>query len=256
VGPELFVIGDIHGRLSAFTAILDQIERVSVISSTPPHIVLVGDLVDRGPESAAVVDRVRREVSHGALHCVLGNHDEMFLQVLLLFRPDLLHAAGIDPELQEPLVAGFRFAPDRVLEHWLSQGGTATIRSYDGTPRRPDTWAIPAEHVRLFATLPLAWTSGAVTVTHARADRRAIAEALAYPDEPWRVSERSRYSLLWNRESVQAVDEGVHVCGHTPRTAPFVDGRTREIDTGCVFGRVLTAWCAGTDTYIYTPCSD
>lgn len=256
MSPELFVIGDIHGKLSALTAMLDQIGRISVTAPDAPRIVLVGDLVDRGPESAAVVERIRRDVVNGTLHCVLGNHDEMFLQVLLLFRPDLVTAAEIDPATQEPLVAGVRFAPNRVLEHWLSQGGTTTIRSYDGTPRRPDTWTIPAEHVRFLVTLPLAWTSGEVTVTHARADRRAVKEALEYADEPWLVSERSRYSLLWNREAVQAVDTGVHVCGHTPRTAPVTDGRTHEIDTGCVFGRMLTAWCAGNNTYIYTPCID
>ncbi|MDA3948938.1 MAG: metallophosphoesterase [Spirochaeta sp.] len=252
---NLFVIGDIHVKFAAFEAMLEKIESSTATASSPPRIVLVGDLVDRGPESAAVVARVAEGVTRGSLECVLGNHDEMFLQALLLLRPDLVRDAGIDAATQEPLVAGFRFAPKRVLKHWLGQGGAATIRSYGGDPWRPDTWTIPTDHVRLLATLPLAWSVDGVTVTHARANRHAITEALARADEPWRVSERSRYSLLWNRESVQAVEDGVHLCGHTPRESPMTDGRTREIDTGCVFGRSLTAYCARDGTYIYTSCT-
>ena len=73
--------------------------------------------------------------------------------------------------------------------------------------------------------------------------------------DPWNVSETDRRSVLWNREPVSSVEDGIHVCGHTPRDAPLVDGLTREIDTGCAYRQTLTAYAPGPDTYLFTSCA-
>ena len=215
---------------------------------------LVGDLVDRGPDSAAVIRWVRSRCAAGAMTCVLGNHDDLFVQVLLLLRPDLVEAAGLSPDDLEPLVRDFRFAPTRVLRHWLSQGGTTTIRSYHGEPTRPETWSIPPEDVAFLACLPLAWRGDSMVVTHARAGHGAIQEALTYTDTPWRVAEDARYELLWSRRMPTDPPETLHVSGHTPREEPLRDGNTVEIDTGCVFGNALTAFDAVTGEFLQTTC--
>jgi len=255
MSTHTIIIGDIHGRSVPFEVIL---EKTDDLYGTDPHgvtVVLVGDLVDRGPSSRDVVEIVVRGIREERLACVLGNHDEMFLQAVILFRRDLVETAGLDPEDQERLVSGFRFAPERVLHHWLKQGGVETIRSYGGDPFRPETWEIPPDHLRTLATLPLAWSNGIVTVTHARAPEHAVDEAMRWGNRPWMISESARNDLLWNRAPVPAPHGAVHVCGHTPRRTPLEDGTTREIDTGCVFGGALTAYILEEDAYIVVPCS-
>lgn len=70
------VIGDIHGEIDALTALLYQLG-YSEAGDHPEgrRIVFSGDLVDRGPDSPAVMEKVIRLVEAGVAHCVLGNHE-------------------------------------------------------------------------------------------------------------------------------------------------------------------------------------
>jgi serine/threonine protein phosphatase 1 len=83
-GQRIYAIGDIHGRLDLFDALLRQIDDDN--GSRPPsdvHLILLGDLVDRGPDSAGVVARAL-ELAQGTpkTHFLLGNHEEIFLKVM------------------------------------------------------------------------------------------------------------------------------------------------------------------------------
>jgi diadenosine tetraphosphatase ApaH/serine/threonine PP2A family protein phosphatase len=189
------------------------------------------------------------------MHCVLGNHDELFLQVLLLHRADIIHAAGLDPTVLEPLVGEYRFAPRQILVHWLRLGGGETIRSYGGSPADPASWEIPPEDVAFLSRLPLAYRSPTMTVTHARAGRRSVDLALAAADAPWTVGDPWRAEILWNREAPEDPLDEIHVSGHTPRDAPRRSGTSVEIDTGCVFGRLLTAFDPVDNVYLQVRCA-
>jgi len=63
------VFGDIHGRYATFSALLEQVGH----DPATDIVCSVGDLIDRGPESIAVVDFFRRE----HCHVVRGNHEQM-----------------------------------------------------------------------------------------------------------------------------------------------------------------------------------
>jgi serine/threonine protein phosphatase 1 len=243
-------IGDVHGRLDALEGLLRRISK----EWGSRFLVFVGDLVDRGPDSAGVIARVSSLVNQGRAACVLGNHDELFLQALLLFRPDLVSQSGYSPESLEPLVADLRFAPRRVLQHWISQGGAETIRSYRGKAARPDTWHIPPEDIAFLVGLPLAWRGSNMVVTHARAEAAAVETALAHREDPWLVHQEARHSLLWSRSEPQVVPKPRHVSGHTPREAVRRSPGAVEIDTGCVFGHRLTAYDPTTDAVVSIEC--
>lgn len=74
-GP-LDVVGDIHGELEALQNLLSHLGYdPDGRHSEGRHLVFVGDLVDRGPDSPAVVQRVRGLVESGAAQMVLGNHE-------------------------------------------------------------------------------------------------------------------------------------------------------------------------------------
>ncbi|RJG57212.1 serine/threonine protein phosphatase [Sphingobium terrigena] len=79
---RVYAIGDVHGRADLLDALLaliaeDDAER----GPMTPHIILLGDLVDRGPSSRQVVDRVIAMVaSKGDVRCLKGNHEEIFVR--------------------------------------------------------------------------------------------------------------------------------------------------------------------------------
>jgi len=74
-GP-IDIIGDIHGELAPLTALLVALG-YSEHGDHPEgrRLVFVGDLVDRGPESASVVELVAELVAKGRAQCILGNHE-------------------------------------------------------------------------------------------------------------------------------------------------------------------------------------
>lgn len=109
---RIIAIGDIHGCSAALDAVLAGAD-----PRPGDTVVTLGDYVDRGPDSRGVLDRLIALGERCRLVSILGNHDEMLLDIVSL-RPSLL--AG-----------------------WLSFGGDATLASYGCTSPQ----GIPEEHL-------------------------------------------------------------------------------------------------------------
>ena len=107
-GERVYAIGDVHGRLDLFGALVAAIE-ADDLARGPARttIVLLGDLVDRGPDSAGVITAARELGQRRKVRMLLGNHEEMFLDAL-------------DSE--------------EVLKHFLRYGGRETVLSYPLDP--------------------------------------------------------------------------------------------------------------------------
>lgn len=105
-GWRAYVIGDVHGCLDLLDRLLADI--AADHQARPPArglLVLLGDLIDRGPDSAGVIERLRTFDRAGfKLICLAGNHEEVLLKIL----------AGDSKE-----IAG-----------WLRFGGAETLLSY------------------------------------------------------------------------------------------------------------------------------
>jgi serine/threonine protein phosphatase 1 len=101
--PLTYAIGDIHGSLQKLCDLIAQCERHA--DGRPASFIFLGDYIDRGPDSAGVVDTVMRLQSRLTERVIAlrGNHEAVALEV-------------IDCEADEEL--------------WLREGGTATLRSY------------------------------------------------------------------------------------------------------------------------------
>jgi hypothetical protein len=147
-GP-LDILGDIHGEIDALHALLRRLGYASNGShSEGRRLCFVGDLVDRGPDSPAVIELVRRFVEKQRAQCVLGNHE---LNILL-----------------------GRRKPDNVwfFHHELAPGHPAAARS--------QVWIEVEEQESIlgfFADLPLALERPDVRVVHACWDDEKIARA-------------------------------------------------------------------------------
>lgn len=107
-GERIYAVGDIHGRLDLFSAIRSAIESDDhVRSPADTTVILLGDLIDRGPDSAAVIEAARDWQASREVRILAGNHEEMFLA---------------------------SFHRIDALRHFLRLGGEETILSYPVDP--------------------------------------------------------------------------------------------------------------------------
>ncbi|KGB54060.1 Metallophosphoesterase [Sphingopyxis sp. LC81] len=105
-GQRVYAVGDIHGRDDLFANLIDLI-RADNAARGPAKVslILLGDLVDRGPQSADVVDRAMRlQGEFDDMRLLIGNHEECFLAALT--------------------------GDVRRLRYFMRIGGEATVRSY------------------------------------------------------------------------------------------------------------------------------
>ena len=71
-GHRVFAVGDVHGHLATFRALLHRLDL-----SDEDRIVCLGDMIDRGPDSAGLIALVRNDPR---IICIKGNHEQMALQ--------------------------------------------------------------------------------------------------------------------------------------------------------------------------------
>ncbi|MGX9355993.1 metallophosphoesterase [Roseobacteraceae bacterium S113] len=204
------VIGDIHGRFDLLTRLLQELP-----SDFP--IVCVGDYVDRGDNSADVLQFL---LEHDEITCLQGNHEAMLLSFL-----------------ENPAKAG---------PGWLKYGGLQTLASFGigGLSAQSGKEALELAARQLaekmgpdliswIKNLPLLYVDGNVAVVHAAAD----------PHHP--ISQQQKKTLLWGHadfETTPRADEMWVVHGHTiVNEAHAIRGRI-SVDTGAyATGRLSSA---------------
>lgn len=221
-GLRVYAIGDLHGRADLLDAML---ARIAEHSATAPavarqRVVLLGDIVDRGPDSRGAVERLLAPALPDGfeIETLMGNHERMMLDFL------------DDPTVGRP---------------WLNNGGLATLTSYGVTPplgsATPERLApvraelgerLPAEHRRFLEERPLWLEIGDYVFVHAG----------IRPGRP--MSEQSPADLLWIRapflDSAEAFLDRVVVHGHSVTQEPELRPGRIGIDTGACHTGVLT----------------
>ncbi len=216
-GRRYYAVGDIHGRLDLFEAMIAAIEaEIAAAPGLDHRIVLLGDLVDRGPDSAGVLARARDWQQRRPVRILAGNHEEMFL------------AAFEKPE---------------ALRHFLRHGGHETVLSFGFTQKQLST----LELEELFALLPRMVPQSvrdyvASFEPMVRAGDYVFVHAGIDPARP--LAEQKRSDLLWIRDrflSHEGPLEKVVVHGHTIFERVMDCGNRIGIDTGAFRSGVLTA---------------
>lgn len=160
-GP-LDIIGDIHGEVDALETLLDKLGVDARRRRAPRHLVFVGDLVDRGPDSVAVAQRVAGMVEAGIATAVLGNHELNLLQ-------------GERKEGNGWLWDGL--GPDGAPDHFPFRPGGDRSLPAQARPfaSRQASAAERAELLAFFRTLPLVAERPDLRVVHAAPDPAALA---------------------------------------------------------------------------------
>jgi serine/threonine protein phosphatase 1 len=210
-GLRVYAIGDAHGCAARLAALQAQIAADAAVRPVVQALVVyLGDYVDRGPDSAAVLDLLRAPcpVPGGRVVTLAGNHEQLMLAAL---------DPGAEPE---------------VVELWLDNGGGPTLESYGADPRDPRSWdAVPARDLDFLQGMPWQFALGGYVFVHAG----------VRPDVP--LDRQDPMDLAWIREpflSWRGRLPAVVVHGHTPSRLPEVLDHRIGIDTGAVFGGPLS----------------
>lgn len=219
-GQRLYAIGDIHGCDDLLGEVREKIAADLVANPCREYrTIFLGDYVDRGPDSAAVIEQLSQlSTADERVVCLRGNHEEMLLDFIA------------DPLAQGTL--------------WLANAGDSTIESYgiDASQWRSGDRqivelaakfeaALPDRHRDFLNTLDYTAHFGDFFFCHAGVRPGVSFEA------------QDRFDLIWIREEFldSDIDFGaVVVHGHTPQAEPQIRPNRINIDTGAVLGGPLT----------------
>ena len=228
-GHAVYAVGDIHGRADLLEILLG---RIAADAARHPEdrercVVFLGDYVDRGTTSRAVVDRLLSDPLPGfGTVRLLGNHEEALL--------DFLDGRGGGMD-------------------WLSYGGLETLMSY-GVPlralptdpgraaelRAALAEALPPQHIAFYRSCTLYHLLGDFLFVHA-----GVRPGVSLQDQ-------DPQDLLWIRDEFLRVNDPlpgkVVVHGHTICDLPQDRGHRINVDTGAfVSGRLTCLVIRGSD---------
>lgn len=214
-----YAIGDVHGELEKLDDLLRSIRADAIQRRVAHKVVFLGDLVDRGPDSRGVIERVKAMAESGEALAVKGNHEEL-----------MLHACSNKESIG--------------VYWWAENGGDETILSYVRVNGFMDDFrdAIDPEHIAWLNKLPVMIRDEErrLVFVHGGIDPQTFPNC---SDElrMWTRSRKFFNSERWpEREELRDL---MVVHGHTPTDdfRPELERRRINVDTGACFGGPLTA---------------
>lgn len=216
-GQRWYVIGDIHGRCDLFAALAAAIDADDLASGpAATTVVLLGDLVDRGPDSAGVVALARQWQQQRAVRMLAGNHEEMFLE---------------------------SFEDSEMLRHFLRHGGRETVLSYGLNRDRYNAMSLVELQAAMALIVPEADRAFLASAEEwIEAGDYLMVHAGINPLVP--LAQQRRSDLLWIRNRFldhQEAFSHVVVHGHTIFDEVEDTGTRIGIDTGAYRTGRLTA---------------
>lgn len=234
-----WVVGDVQGCVRELEALLEQVR----FDAARDELICVGDLVNKGPDSLAAL-RLWRDVGGRG---VLGNHDvyalcahsgRMERRASDTLQPlfdapdcsellDALRALPILLELPDG-GAGTWVVHGGIHPHWTDLPATATRLD---APHHDDDWLLGPE-------VSFAMRVRCCTSEGEPSDHEGPPDACPAPFRPWGEFYRGAARI-------------VH--GHWAWRGHYRSGNVIGLDSGCVYGRELTAWCLEEDRVVSVP---
>ncbi len=202
---RLIAIGDIHGCSDKLTLLLE-----SLSLQKDDRLIFLGDYINRGVDSRGVIEIIvnLKKSGHDVI-CLMGNHEKLLID--------------------------YSKHPHESLIPYLRQMGIDfTLESYGekNLNHIPDLSFLPMEHASFLRELKL----------YHKEDKYLFVHAGIRPDRPLEAQTPSDLCEIRDLFIESEKDSGyIIVFGHTPFELPLVTKNKIGIDTGAVYGHLLTA---------------
>ncbi len=226
---RLIAIGDIHGQQEMLCDLMAQIA-----PQPEDQFVFLGDYIDRGPESPAVLDwLIDFQQQYPKTVFLRGNHEQMLLDAVSAAERKL---SGNNNFMHDFLSLRSNGLPGPVF-YFIGCGGQETVAAYSSG--QPDLdpckvlTAIPSSHLRFLRQTCFYHLQDHFMFVHAGVDPKDITG-----------EKRNNQAFLWQREPLWKAAKGwtkVVVHGHTPVSEPYFSQLEINLDTGAGYGACLTA---------------
>ena len=200
---RVFAIPDIHGCCRTFRQLLFHKLELQKTDT----LYLLGDYIDRGPDSKGVIDTILELQRDGYdVRPIMGNHEQM-------------------------LIDSFESGYDECFLNWLENGGEETLQNY---MTEDDEYSIPAAHLIFIKSLPVQLTTESHIFVHAGLNFTL--------DDP--LAETSQEFMLWSRKNLDVETEKTGgrkvIAGHTTRNLDEIENSLVsdfiQLDNGCYLG--------------------
>ncbi len=197
-----FAITDIHGCIQSFKTLVQE----GIQLTTEDELYLLGDYIDRGPDSKGVIDFIFQLQEEGHfVRCLRGNHEQLLL---------------------DSMKAG---TPKQEIHLWLTQGGKETLDSFNAELADQ----IDPKYLDFFNGLEYYFEVDQFLLVHAGFNFRS--------NQPF----QDKHAMLWIRRfpiDEQLLGDRIIVHGHTPTQWPMIEATVKspyskviDIDNGCVY---------------------
>jgi bis(5'-nucleosyl)-tetraphosphatase (symmetrical) len=250
----LYLIGDVQGCDDALGRLLDEI----AYSPSRDTLVLLGDLVNRGPQSLAVLRRLMALES--ATHCLLGNHDLHLLAVAHGVRKphrsdtldEILHAPDRERLLDwlraRPMalqMQGWLMVHAGVLPQWDAEQTLALAHELERELRGPD-WGVFLHN--MYGNQPDRWNDQLAGLDRLRVIVNALtrlrfcsAEGVMEFETKDSAASAPEGFLPWFNVPERRSAGARIAFGHWSTLGDVHRADLLALDTGCVWGGCLTA---------------
>ena len=231
-----YIVGDVHGE---YKALLNLVAKVPYDS----QLIFVGDLIDRGSQSAHVVKFIREN----DMLCVRGNHEEMMIKYGSAFVDAIENGNEIEQN-----------------NMWLKHGGIETLLSY-GLVSYSDSKIVPHPFIKEFIfqfkediewmkSLPIYLELN--DINHSSGRKVVVSHSAIAPVWHMRNGEKENQeflsTVLWSRAIPLDRENIFNIFGHTPQKYTVQEREHYvNVDTGCFikdkkgYG-LLSAYCVET----------
>lgn len=227
--PKTYIIGDVHGCMDELQELVQQLA-----PTADDQLIFIGDLIDRGPDSSAVVRQVVQWSKHLNVKLILGNHEEKFLR----YFQHIKEGSGIEKQMKH--INEFPYLLNSLSDDELDFLGHAyhslhipeinTLLIHGGV-WRDIHFPLPASYV--------------YNSDKSKAYKHlSLLSKTRYLDPKGRFisyGEETQEDIFWAEE--YSGQYGHIYFGHHPfiQAGPYNFAHATAIDTGCVFGGWLTA---------------
>ena len=189
-GRSVWVVGDIHGHLKTFKALLDILWHPLQSrdhDASEDHVICLGDLIDRGPDSLGVLQLVSTSDN---IHSIRGNHDEML-------------RLSVSPK------------HGKMMKSWLKYGGVETLQSFSDDS--DEQIEIAREWLPFIESLPTELILNGHRLVHAGYDLSPVWKGQNLVDKT--LEDQTNLDRVWSRSIFTATSppdpERQVIVGHT-----------------------------------------